>query len=379
MAAAQDYYELLGVSRNADGEELKRAYRRKAMKLHPDRNPGDARAGETFKQVKEAYEVLSDENKRAAYDQFGHAGVAGMGQSRGPGAHNFSADINDIFGDIFSDIFGGGHAHTASHQRRGANIEYEVQIGLAESVHGTTLKLRVPRRGRCGQCGGRGAGPGSKSVACSYCEGAGRVRQQQGVFSVHLECPHCHGSGTTITNPCSACHGSGRVRESTPVEVKIPAGIDDGDQVRLQGAGEAPAAPSGTPGDLFLHVRIKPHPMFQRDGRNLFCEVPISITVAALGGEVEVPTLGGRVKLSIKPGTQSDHVYRLRGKGIPSLRSRVPGDLHCRVRVETPVNLNKRQKELLSELGREIAGDRHSPMHSNWLSRLRQFFNGLHH
>lgn len=378
MAAAQDYYQLLGVSRSADSAEIKRAYRRMAMKLHPDRNPGNSKSAETFKQVKEAYEVLSDENKRAAYDQFGHAGVSGMGGHPG-GVHSATGDLNDIFGDIFSDIFGGGSTRGASRRQRGANIEYEVQISLAESARGTALKLRVPRQVQCQQCRGSGAGPGSKPTTCSYCDGAGQVRQQQGVFSIRLTCPHCHGSGSTITNPCATCRGSGRVQESSPVEVNVPAGVDDGDRVRLQGAGEASERPGGLPGDLFLHVRIKPHPMFQRDGRDLFCEVPISISDAALGGEVEVPTLDGRVKLRINTGTQSGHVYRLRGKGVPSLRSKAPGDLHCRVRVETPVNLSKRQKELLAELGREIAGGTHSPMHTNWLGRVKKFFDGLHH
>ncbi len=381
MSGVQNYYDTLGVSRGANGAEIKQAYRRLAMKLHPDRNSGDARSAETFKQVKEAYEVLSDDQKRAMYDQFGHEGLAaGTGQAAGR-AHGFTGDANDIFGDIFSDIFGGGGSGGSGDvrtQRRGSNIDYEIQISLADSATGTTVKLRIPRQVRCGQCSGSGAGPGSAPVQCSYCEGAGQVRLQQGVFSIRQSCPHCQGSGQTISNPCKNCRGSGRMRESSPMEVKIPAGVDDGDRVRLQNAGEASRAGGGPSGDLFLHIRIAPHPMFQREGRDLYCEVPISITNAALGGDVEVPTLAGRVKLHINSGTQSGHVYRLRGKGVPSVRARSPGDLHCRVRVETPVNLGKRQKELLTELGEGIADKKHSPMHSNWLGRVKKFFNGLH-
>jgi len=368
----RDYYEVLQVSRDASANEIKKAYRRQAMKCHPDRNPGDRQAEERFKDVKEAYEVLSDADKRKNYDHFGHAGAAGGGPG-GPGG--FTGNVNDIFEDIFSDFRGGRRrAGGAQQGYRGADLRYEVEIGLEEAARGTTLQLRVPRLVHCRQCGGSGARPGSSPSLCATCGGNGQVRMQQGFFSLQQTCPDCRGRGRVISDPCTACRGAARVREEKSMSVRIPAGVDEADQVRLANAGEA-GEYGGPPGDLYIKIRLKPHPVFRRKGADLYCSVPISVATAALSGQVEVPTLDGRVMLQVKAGTQSGCVYRLRGKGISrSSRSARPGDLHCEVHVETPVNLTRRQKELLRELEDQTTKKRHSPIRSKWLDRIKGFF-----
>lgn len=370
----RDYYEVLGVSRDADTEEIKKAYRRLAMKYHPDRNRGSPNAEERFKEVKNAYEILSDENKRAGYDRFGHAGA----QQQGPHA-GFTGDINDIFEGIFSNIFGSGQRGAArgrQYAQRGADLRYELEIGLEEAITGTSVELRVPKKVTCEACAGAGMRAGSSPVTCTACNGSGEVRVQQDFFSLHQTCPRCRGAGRVISDPCLQCRGAGRVQKTKNLSIRIPAGVDNGDRIRLAGAGEA-GERNAPPGDLYVQVRLKPHPLFKRDGVHLYCDVPVGIATAALGGQVEVPTLDGRVMLRVQPGTQSDHVYRLRGKGVRSLDDPRHGDLHCRVKVETPVRLNARQRELLRELEKEIEGEKHCPMRSNWRARVKKLFDGL--
>ncbi|MFC3285602.1 molecular chaperone DnaJ, partial [Litchfieldella rifensis] len=361
----RDYYEVLGLDREADQKEIKKAYRRLAQKYHPDRNPGDETAAEKFREVSEAYEVLTDSEKRAAYDQFGHAGVEGQaggfggGGFGGAGAGGFS----DIFGDVFGDIFGGGGAGRRNPHapQRGSDLRYNLELDLEDAVAGTTVDIRVPRHVECGRCDGRGAEPGSSKETCPTCGGHGQVRMQQGFFAVQQTCPTCHGSGQMIKVPCHECHGEGRVRETRTLSVKIPAGVDTGDRIRLNGEGEA-GINGGPPGDLYVQVAIKPHPIFERDGRHLQCEVPINFVDAALGGELEVPTLNGRVKLKIPPETQTGKVFRLKGKGVKPVRGGPPGDLLCKVVLETPVKLNEDQKELLRRFQDSLGeSNSHSP------------------
>ncbi|MDX1698161.1 MAG: molecular chaperone DnaJ [Thiohalobacterales bacterium] len=372
----RDYYEVLGASKNASEAELKKAYRRAAQKYHPDRNPGDDQAEEKFKECKEAWEVLGDAQKRAAYDQFGHAGVdpsMGAGFGGGAGAGGFS----DIFGDVFGDIFGGGRAG-GQRVYRGADLRYNLDLTLEDAVAGTEVKIRVPTMVRCGTCDGSGARKGSKPTTCTTCGGHGQVRMQQGFFSLQQTCPHCQGTGTIISDPCPDCRGKGRVSEHKTLSVKVPAGVDTGDRIRLAGEGEA--GESGAPaGDLYVQVRVKEHPIFQRDENNLYCEVPISFTTAALGGELEVPTLNGRVNLKIPAETQTGRRFRMRGKGVKPVRGGPVGDLICRVHVETPVNLTRRQKELLQEFSGHVeeGGSRHSPQHTSWLDGVKKFFDSL--
>ncbi|ERS90810.1 MULTISPECIES: molecular chaperone DnaJ [unclassified Halomonas] len=375
----RDYYEVLGVERGADTKEIKKAYRRLAQKYHPDRNPDDDSAAEKFREVSEAYEVLSDSEKRAAYDQFGHAGVdgqAGGGGFGGAGAGGFS----DIFGDVFGDIFGGGggRRHPNAPQR-GSDLRYNLELDLEDAVAGTNVDIRVPRHVECERCDGGGAEPGSSKETCPTCNGMGQVRMQQGFFAVQQTCPTCHGSGQHIKVPCHKCHGEGRVRETRTLSVKIPAGVDTGDRIRLTGEGEA-GINGGPPGDLYVQVHLKPHPIFQRDGRNLQCEVPINFVDAALGGELEVPTLGGRVKLKIPPETQTGKLFRLRGKGVKPVRGGAPGDLICKVVVETPVKLNEEQKELLRQFQESLGGSNsahHSPKKSGFFDGVKKFFEDM--
>ena len=382
IMAKRDYYEILGVQRNCSEAELKKAYRRKAQKYHPDRNPDDAEAVEHFKECKEAYEVLSDARKRAAYDQFGHAGVdPSMGAGAGAGAGGFGAgaSFSDIFGDVFGDIFGGGGgARGGSRVFRGADLRYNLELSLEEAVAGTSVKIRVPTMVACGTCGGSGAKPGTTPDTCSTCGGVGQVRMQQGFFAIQQACPRCQGTGTVISDPCVTCHGHGRVQEQKTLSVKVPAGVDTGDRIRLAGEGEA-GENGGPPGDLYVQIRVKEHPIFSREDNNLHCDVPISVTVAALGGELEVPTLDGRVVLKIPAGTQAGKQFRLRGKGVTPVRGGPPGDLLCRVMVETPVNLNRRQKELLEELEQTMkeGGSRHAPHAHSWLDGVKKFFEGM--
>jgi molecular chaperone DnaJ len=372
----KDYYETLGVARNASDADIKKAYRRLAMKHHPDRNPGDKTAEAKFKDAKEAYEVLSDSQKRAAYDQFGHAGVdpsAAAGAAGGfysAGGANFA----DIFGDVFGDIFGGGRARGAQ-VFRGANLRYSLELSLEDAVRGTEVRIRVPTMEACDACKGSGAKAGTSSSVCRTCGGHGQVRMQQGFFSVQQTCPKCHGAGKVITDPCPTCHGAGRVQHTKTLSVKVPAGVDEGDQIRLAGEGEA-GENGGPPGDLFVQIRLKPHPLFKREQDDLYCEMPVSFATAVLGGELEVPTLDGRASIKVPPGTQSEKLFRLRGKGVRNVRSGQTGDLYCRVSVETPVNLTARQKELLEELDRSLreGGTRHSPREASWLDKLKGIF-----
>ena len=376
---AEDYYVVLGVARNASETEIKRAFRKLAMKYHPDRNQGDPEAEAKFKQVKEAYDVLSDPQKRAAYDQFGHAGVQG---AAGGGGGGFSADaFNDIFGEVFEDLFGmGGGRNRGRHgrARRGTDLRYNLELTLEQAVAGTEVEIRVPTLVSCEDCGGNGIRPGSSPVTCSLCHGQGVVRMQQGFFSVQQTCPNCQGSGREIRDPCPKCHGRGRVRKTKTLSVSIPAGVGSGDRIRLAGEGEA-GEQGGPAGDLYVQVHVKEHPIFTREGAHLYCEVPISFTTAALGGELEVPTLGGKVMLKIPPETQTGAQFRLKGKGVKPVRGGPVGDLICRVRVETPVKLNKEQIELLRQLDESLrgGGSHHRPQEHGWLDGVKQFFEKL--
>ena len=371
----RDYYEVLGVDKGASTQELKKAYRRVAMKHHPDRNPDDKAAEEKFKEASEAYEVLSDEQKRAAYDQFGHAGLEGAGAGAGGfGQGGFS----DIFGDVFGDIFGGGGGRRGG-PSRGSDLRYNLDLTLEEAVKGKTVKIKVPTLVSCEPCKGSGAKPGSSPTTCTTCGGHGQVRMQQGFFAVQQTCPTCRGTGKTIGDPCNACHGQGRVEETKTLSVKVPPGVDTGDRIRLSGEGEA-GADGGPPGDLYVQMNVREHEFFQRDGRNLYCEVPISIVDATLGGELEVPTLDGRVKLKIPPETQTGKLFRLRNKGVSPVRGGPAGDLLCRVIVETPVNLTKRQKELLEEFQQTLDGNNgthHAPKKTSWFEGVKNFFDEM--
>lgn len=373
--AKRDYYEVLGISKDASAAELKKAYRRIAMKCHPDRNPGDKTAEDKFKEASEAYEVLSDSQKRAAYDQFGHAGVdqnGGMGGGAGAGGFgNFS----DIFGDVFGDIFGGGRGGRGG-PSRGADLRYNLQLSLEEAVRGTSVEIKVPTLVACDTCDGSGAKKGSSPKTCTTCAGMGQVRMQQGFFSVQQTCPSCQGKGTLITDPCASCGGQGRMEETKKLSVKVPAGVDTGDRIRLSGEGEAGAA-GGPAGDLYVEVHVKPHEIFQRDGRDLYCEVPVSFIDAAIGGELEVPTLDGRVKLKVPPETQTGKLFRLRGKGVTPVRGGPRGDLMCRVVVETPVNLTNKQKDLLREFQATMKGSKNSPRQSSWFDGMKNFFSDM--
>ncbi|NMQ19752.1 molecular chaperone DnaJ [Candidatus Competibacter phosphatis] len=374
----RDYYEVLNVARNASEAEVKQAYRRLAMKLHPDRNPGDQVAEERFKEAKEAYEVLSDSRKRTAYDQFGHAGVDGTAGG-GFGGFGEAADLGDIFGGVFRDIFGGMRGGGGGGQNyRGADLRYTLDLTLEEAVFGTTAKIRVPTLVSCATCAGSGAKPGTKPTTCPTCRGAGQVRMQQGFFSIQQACPRCQGRGTIIPDPCEACRGSGRIEEQKTLSVKVPAGVDNGDRIRLTGEGEV-GEHGGSPGDLYVQIQVKPHPIFTREDNNLYCEVPIGFHTAALGGELEVPTLDGRLSLKIPPETQTSKVFRLRGKGVKPVRGGPTGDLLCRIVVETPVNLTREQKELLEKFAAtmEASGERHTPQQGSWLDGVKKFFEDM--
>jgi molecular chaperone DnaJ len=377
--AKRDYYEVLGVSKNATEDELKKAYRRLAMKFHPDRNAGDDSAVDKFKEVKEAYDVLSDSRKRSAYDQFGHAGVDASAGA-GPGGGGFGAGgFGDIFDSVFGDIFGqGGGGHGGERVYRGADLRYDLELSLEEAVSGSTIKIRVPKMVACKTCNGSGAKKGSSPTNCPTCNGLGQVRMQQGFFSIQQTCPQCRGQGRIIKDPCTDCRGQGRVRDNKTISVKVPPGVDSGDRIRLSGEGEA-GENGGPSGDLYVHVIVRDHPIFTRDGSDLYCDIPISFATAALGGELEVPTLEGKVKLKIPPETQSGKLFRLRGKGVRTIRSSTRGDLMCRAMVETPVNLSKRQKELLQELDASMqsGGKKHSPQASSWLDGVKKFFDSM--
>jgi molecular chaperone DnaJ len=372
--AKEDYYQLLGVNRNASDAEIKKSYRSLAMKFHPDRNKDNPEAAEAkFKQVKEAYEVLSDPKKRSAYDQFGHAGVDGsMGGRGGFTAESFS----DVFGDVFGDIFGGGRQRSGP--QRGSDIRYNLDLSLEEAVAGTEAKIRVPVMVACKECDSTGAKKGSSPIICSTCHGHGQVRMQQGFFSIQQTCPTCHGSGKQIKDPCHVCRGAGRVEETKTLSAKIPAGVDTGDRIRLAGEGEA--GERGAPaGDLYVQIRVKDHPIFTRDGANLYCEVPISFAAACLGDEISVPTLQGKVMLKVPPETQTGKLFRLRGKGVKPVRGGAQGDLICKVNIETPVNLTKEQKAIVEQLNAALSGSgkHHSPQESSWTDGVKSFFDKL--
>lgn len=370
----RDYYEVLGVAKGADEKEIKKAYKRLAMKYHPDRTQGDKAMEEKFKEVQEAYEILSDDQKRAAYDQYGHAGVD---PNRGGGAG--AADFGDIFGDVFGDIFGGGRRGGQSRAQRGADLRYNLEMSLEDAVRGKSIDIKVPTWVSCDSCDGSGAKKGTQAKTCPTCHGAGQVTMRQGFFAVQQTCPTCNGRGKIIPDPCTKCHGEGRVEKTKTLAVKIPAGVDTGDRIRLTGEGEA--GMHGAPaGDLYVQVHVKEHPIFVREGSNLACEVPISFSIAALGGEIDVPTLDGRVKLKIPAETQTDKMFRLRGKGVQSVRGGGVGDLVCKVVVETPVNLSDKQKDLLRQLDESWGGEseaKHRPKSKGFFDGVKKFFDDL--
>jgi molecular chaperone DnaJ len=375
-ASKKDYYEVLGLNRDASEEEIKKSYRKLAMKYHPDRNPDNPKAEEQFKEAKEAYETLSDDQKRAAYDQYGHAAFEHGGGNAGAGGFG-GAGFGDAFGDIFGDIFGG--ARQGGGQRnnvyRGADLRYNMEISLEDAAKGVESKIRIPVQSTCETCKGSGARPGTQPVTCGTCAGHGQVRMQQGFFSVQQTCPNCHGTGKMVKEPCPTCHAAGRVKQNKTLSVKIPAGVDEGDRIRLTGEGEA-GVNGGPTGDLYVVIHLKPHELFQRDGGNLHCEMPISFTKSALGGEIEVPTLGGSAKMKIPAETQTGAVFRLKGKGIKPLRQSDHGDLMVHVVVETPVRLTEKQKDLLREFDLSTQADagKHSPKNKSWVDKAKDFF-----
>jgi molecular chaperone DnaJ len=378
MASKRDYYEVLGVPKNASEDEIKKAYRKLAMKYHPDRNQGEAatQAEVKFKEAKEAYEMLSDAEKRSAYDQYGHAGVDPNMRGGPAGAQGFG-NFADAFGDIFGDIFGQARRGGGGRQvYRGNDLSYSMEITLEDAAAGKDAQIRIPSWDNCGTCNGSGAKPGTSAKTCTTCGGSGQVQMRQGFFSVQQTCPHCRGSGKIIPDPCGTCHGQGKIKSQKTLEVKIPAGIDEGMRIRSSGNGE-PGTNGGPPGDLYIEIRIKKHEVFQRDGDDLHCVVPISFTTAALGGEIEVPTLGSQAAIDIPEGTQNGKQFRLRGKGIKGVRSSYPGDLYCHISVETPVKLTEHQRKLLKELDDSLkkGGQKHSPNEGSWADKLKNLFS----
>jgi molecular chaperone DnaJ len=377
--AKRDYYETLGVPKNASEEDIKKAYRKLAMKHHPDRNQGDSSkvAEEKFKEAKEAYEMLSDGQKRAAYDQYGHAGVD-PNRGGGAGGEGYGG-FAEAFGDIFGDMFGqqrGGRAGGGRQVYRGSDLSYAMEITLEEAAHGKDAQIRIPSWDSCETCKGTGAKPGTQVKTCGTCNGGGTVQMRQGFFSVQQTCPTCRGNGKVIPEPCATCHGQGKIKRQKTLEVKIPAGIDGGMRIRSAGNGE-PGTNGGPPGDLYIEIRLKKHDIFERDGDDIHCSVPISMVTAALGGEIDVPTLSGKAAIDIPEGTQTGKQFRLRGKGIKGVRASYPGDLYCHIAVETPVKLSEHQRKLLRELDESFkkGGSKHSPTGDSWSDRLKSFFS----
>ena len=370
----KDLYEVLGVSRSASDDEIKKAFRKLAMKYHPDRNPDNEEAVEKFKEIQNAYAILSDPQKKAAYDQYGHAGVdPNMGGGFGGG---FGGGAGFDFSDIFSQMFGGaagGGGRQQSYQ--GADLQYAVEITLEEAAAGLKKRITIPTYKECDVCHGSGAKPGTSVSTCSTCGGSGTIHVRQAIFQLQQTCPTCHGTGKLIPEPCTACHGRGRIQKQKTLEVQIPAGIDSGMRIRSTGNGE-PGVNGGPPGDLYVEIHIKQHSVFERDGDDLHCHVPVSMAKAALGGSIDVPTLGGKAEIDLPEGTQAGKTFRLRGKGIKGLRSSYPGDLYCHINVETPVKLNEEQKRLLRELDESLkkGGDRHSPQAKSWFDKAKEFF-----
>ena len=378
MATKRAFYEILGVPKNATDDEIKKSYRKMAMKYHPDRNQGDATAEVKFKEAKEAYEMLSDAEKRAAYDQFGHAGVD-PNMRGGPGGAGGFGGFGESFGDIFGDIFGQTRRQQGAGGKqvfRGNDLSYAMDVTLEEAAMGKESQIRIPSYEECTTCDGTGAKPGTSVKTCGTCQGQGVVQMRQGFFSVQQTCPHCRGSGKTIPDPCTTCHGQGKVKKQKTLEIKIPAGIDDGMRIRSTGNGE-PGTNGGPPGDLFIEIRLQKHEVFQRDGDDLHCAVPISFTTAALGGEIAVPTLNGEAAIDLPEGTQTGKQFRLRGKGIKGVRSSFPGDLYCHITVETPVKLSEHQRKLLKELDESLkkGGDKHKPSEAGWADKLKNLFS----
>ena len=381
--AKRDYYEILGVAKNASEEDIKKAYRKLAMKHHPDRNQGEGAkaAEEKFKEAKEAYEMLSDGQKRAAYDQYGHAGVdPNMAGRGGPGGEGFGG-FAEAFGDIFGDIFGGGAGGAGrrggggQQVYRGNDLSYAMEISLEEAAKGKETQIRIPSWEGCETCKGSGAKPGTSAKSCGSCNGSGTVHMRQGFFSIQQTCPHCNGSGKIIPDPCTSCNGAGRIKKTKTLEVKIPAGINEGMRIRSAGNGE-PGVNGGPSGDLYIEIRIKQHEIFERDGDDLHCTMPVSMTTAALGGTIEVPNLTGKAEIELPEGTQHGKTFRLRGKGIKGVRSSYPGDLYCHISIETPVKLTEHQRKLLKELDKSFkeGGERHSPNAKSWTDRVKDLF-----
>ncbi len=379
-----DYYKTLGVDKTASADEIKKAYRKLAMKLHPDQNKDDPKAEEQFKKINEAYDILKDEQKRAAFDQYGSAAFDGSMGGGGMGGHHGSGmggagGFSDIFEDMFGDFMGGrGGGGRSGGAARGSDMQYNMDISLEDAYKGKEAKIKIPVNDSCDECEGTGAKKGTTSNDCDTCDGSGRVRQQQGFFTIERTCPSCHGEGSIIKDPCSKCSGSGRVRKSKTLKVNIPAGIESGRRIRLSGEGEA-GIRGGSRGDLYVMINVKPHKLFQRDGANLYCRVPITVTRAALGGEIEVPTIkGSRASVKIPAGTQTSQQFRLRGKGMSILNSSAHGDMYIDIFVETPVNLNKKQQDLLNELEKSMSHGKsegkHSPESSGFFKKIREFW-----